>query len=69
MDRAEGEAIYDAGREACVEFLVELSSSADATGRLLGILRERLCSRRRQLGSPASCSPQDRPVRHEFESP
>ena len=26
MDRAEAEAIYDSGREACVEFILELAS-------------------------------------------
>ena len=26
MERAEAEAVYDAGREACVEFLVELTA-------------------------------------------
>jgi hypothetical protein len=30
MDRAEAEAVYDAGREACVEFLLELTSGYDA---------------------------------------
>jgi hypothetical protein len=25
MDRAEAEAIYDAGREACVEFILDLA--------------------------------------------
>jgi hypothetical protein len=27
MDRAEAEAVYDAGREACVEFLLELAKT------------------------------------------
>lgn len=30
MDRAEAEAVYDAGRNACVEFLLELTSGYDA---------------------------------------
>jgi phage shock protein A len=30
MERAEAEAIYDAGREACVEFLLELSARYEA---------------------------------------
>ena len=30
MDRAEAEAVYDAGRDACVEFLLELTSGYDA---------------------------------------
>ena len=30
MDRAEAEAVYDAGRHACVEFLLELTSGYDA---------------------------------------
>ena len=30
MDRAEAEAVYDAGRDACVEFLLELTAGYDA---------------------------------------
>jgi len=30
MDRAEAEAVYDAGRDACVDFLLELTSGYDA---------------------------------------
>jgi transposase len=30
MDRAQAEAIYDAGREACIEFLLELTSAYEA---------------------------------------
>lgn len=44
MDRAEAEAIYDAGREACVEVLVALAKQVDQLGRrverLEGELRE-----------------------------
>ena len=39
MDRAEAEAVYDAGREACVEFLLELTSGYDAQ---IARLEERL---------------------------
>jgi len=39
MDRAEAEAIYDAGREACVEFLVELSGRYE---RQVAVLEERI---------------------------
>jgi hypothetical protein len=30
MDRAAAEAVYDQGREACVAFLLELTSAYDA---------------------------------------
>jgi hypothetical protein len=39
MDRAEAEAIYDAGREACVEFLLELTSRSE---REIARLEERV---------------------------
>jgi Family of unknown function (DUF6444) len=29
MDRAEAEAIYDSGREACVEFMLELAAKVE----------------------------------------
>jgi hypothetical protein len=31
MDRAEAEAIYDAGREVCVEFILELPPGLSST--------------------------------------
>ena len=39
MERAEAEAVYDAGREACVEFLLELSARYE---REIGFLNERV---------------------------
>jgi len=39
VDRAEAEAIYGAGRDACVEFLLELSSRYE---REVSLLRERV---------------------------
>jgi transposase len=39
MDRAEAEAIYDVGREACVTFLVELIAGYE---RQIALLEERL---------------------------
>ncbi len=39
MDRAEAEAIFDAGREACVEFLLELTSGYEAQ---IAALEERI---------------------------
>ena len=33
MDRAEAEAIYDAGREACVEFILDLAARVRAARR------------------------------------
>lgn len=39
MERAEAEAVFDAGREVCVEFLLEL---AVRTERETGLLNERV---------------------------
>lgn len=39
MERAEAEAVYDAGREVCVEFLLELTAR---TEREIGLLNERV---------------------------
>jgi len=46
MDRSEAEAIYDAGREACVEFLVELSTRYE---RQVAQLEERIRRLEEQL--------------------
>jgi Family of unknown function (DUF6444) len=39
VERGEAEAVYDAGREACVEFLLELTAR---TEREIGLLNERV---------------------------
>jgi transposase len=41
MDRAEAEAIYDAGREACVDFVLELAGRVEQHGDRLKRLEER----------------------------
>jgi transposase len=46
MERAEAEAIYDAGREACVEFLVELTARYE---RQIGQLEARIARLEEQL--------------------
>jgi transposase len=47
MDRAEAEAIYDAGREACVEFLLELTARHE---RQIARLEARIERLEEQLG-------------------
>ena len=46
MDRAEAEAIYDAGREVCVEFILELAARVEAheerLARLARISKQRI---------------------------
>ena len=56
MDRAEAEAIYDAGREACVTLLVELTGGYE---RQIASLEERLCA----TGGPVASG-----FAHEFEA-
>lgn len=48
MERAEAEAVYDAGREACVEFLVELSARNERQIARLEARVERLEERLRE---------------------
>ncbi len=45
MDRGEAQAIYDSGRERCVDFILELVASVErlrATGELLEVRVRRL---------------------------
>jgi transposase len=42
MDRAEAEAIYDSGRERCVEFILELVGSVERLTAACGVLEERV---------------------------
>ena len=40
MDRAEAEAVYDSGREACVEFILELAGRVEQHEERLRRLEE-----------------------------
>ena len=42
MERVEAEAIYDSGRERCVEFIVELAASVERLSAAGGLLEERV---------------------------
>jgi hypothetical protein len=48
VERAEAEAVYDAGREACVEFLVELTARYERQITRLEARIERLEERLRE---------------------
>lgn len=61
MERAEAEAIYDAGREACVEFLVELSARHERQIARLEARIERLEERLRENSSNSSRAPSSDP--------
>jgi len=58
MDRAEAEAIYDAGREACVEFILDLVARYGRLEERLRRLEEQSRQSSRNSSSPPS---QDRP--------
>jgi len=61
MDRAEAEAVFDAGREACVEFLVELTARYERQITRLEGRVERLEERLRQSSSNSSRPPSSDP--------
>lgn len=63
MERSEAEAAYDSGREACVEFLLELTSGYDAQIERLEERIERLEAQARQDSRTSSRPPsQDPPM-------
>jgi transposase len=61
MDRAEAEAIYDSGREGCVEFLVELTARYERQIARLEARIERLEERLRQNSRNSSKPPSSDP--------
>jgi transposase len=68
VERSEAEAVYDAGREACVEFLVELSARYERQIARLEARIARLEERERQNSTnssrpPSSDPPETRPYR------
>src|SRR5580693_5342711 len=61
MDRAEAEAVFDAGREACVDFLLELTSGYDAQIARLEERIRRLEEQARQDSRTSSKPPSSDP--------
>jgi len=64
VDRAQAEAIYDSGRERCVEFIVELAASVErlmAAGELLEERVRRLEGQVRQDSRTSSKPPSQDP--------
>ena len=57
MDRAEAEAIYDSGREVCVEFILELASRVERHEDRLRRLEEQLRQDSRTSSKPPSMDP------------
>ena len=61
VERAEAEAVYDAGREACVEFLLELTARTDREVALLKERVARLEAQGRQSSRTGSAPPSSDP--------
>jgi transposase len=57
MDRAEAEAIYDAGREVCVEFILELAGRVEQLGERLARLEALARRDSRTSSKPPSSDP------------
>ena len=57
MDRAEAEAIYDSGREACVEFVLELAGRVERHEDRLRRLEEQARQDSRTSSRPPSKDP------------
>src|SRR5437764_1022652 len=57
MDRAEAEAIYDSGREACVEVILELAGRVEQHGDRLRRLEEQVRQDSRTSSKPPSSDP------------
>ena len=57
MDRAEAEAIYDSGREACVQLILELAAQVEQHGDRLRRLEEQVRQDSRTSSKPPSMDP------------
>ena len=57
MDRAEAEAVYDAGREVCVEFILELAARVEEHEEQLRRLEEQARQDSRTSSKPPSSDP------------
>ena len=68
MDRAEAEAIYDAGREVCVEFILELAAGVELVEERLARLEARACQDSRTSSRPPSSDPPKTRVQRRAEA-
>ena len=68
MDRAEAEAIYDSGREACVEFILELAGSVRQHEDRLRRLEEQARQDSRTSSKPPSTDPPKTRVQRRAEA-
>ena len=57
MDRAEAEAIYDAGREVCVQFILDLAARVEQLEERLGRLEAQVRQDSRTSSKPPSTDP------------
>ena len=57
MDRAEAEAVYDAGREVCVQFILDLAARVEQLEERLGRLEAQLRQDSRTSSKPLSTDP------------
>ena len=57
MDRAEAEAIYDAGREVCVEFILELAARVEQHEDRLRRLEEQARQEAQRRGAELGGTP------------
>jgi len=57
MDRAEAEAIYDAGHEVCVQFILDLAARVEQHGERLARLEAQLRQDSRSSSRPPSADP------------
>jgi hypothetical protein len=57
MDRAEAEAVYDSGREACVQFILELAGRVEPHEDRLRRLEEQAPQDSRTSSMPPSMDP------------
>src|SRR3954467_896008 len=57
MDRAEGEAVYDAGRGVCVQFILDLAARVEQHGERLRQLEEQARQDSRTSSKPPSQDP------------
>jgi len=57
MDRAEAEAIYDSGRESCVQWMVDLSARVRDLEEGLGRLQSQARQDSRTSSKPPSADP------------
>jgi len=57
MERAEAEAIYDAGRDVCVDFILQLAAAVEALTERVAVLERRLDQDSRNSSRPPSTDP------------